>query len=81
MPLISYLCFAFIAGLLAGAVIGRCEMLHNLGMTWADFRKRTKPESPVDRGNALLKAQQEMREADPRPSEEIVRDMRETEWK
>jgi hypothetical protein len=40
MPLFIYLCFAFIAGLLAGAVIGRCEMLHNLGMTWADFRQR-----------------------------------------
>ena len=40
MPLFSYLCFAFGAGLLASAVIWRCEMLHNLGMTWADFRQR-----------------------------------------
>lgn len=53
-------------------------------MRWDHFsgnhRKKTKPETPVDRGNALLKAQQEMREADPRASEEIVREQRETDW-
>lgn len=53
-------------------------------MRWDHFsgnhRKHRKPETPVDRGNALLRAQEEMREADPRPSEEQVRDMRETDW-
>lgn len=36
--------------------------------------------SRVDRGNALIKAQQEMRDADPRLSEEVVREMREDDW-
>lgn len=53
-------------------------------MRWDNFsgnrRKQTKPATPVDRGNALLKAQQEMREADPRPSEQQVREQRETDW-
>jgi hypothetical protein len=54
-------------------------------MRWDHFsgnrRKHTKPETPLDRGNALTRAQEEMRETDPRPAEEIVREQRDTEWK
>jgi hypothetical protein len=36
-------------------------------------------QSRIDRGNAILKAQEAARKADPRPSEEIVREER-GEW-
>lgn len=36
-------------------------------------------QSRVDRGNAILKAQKAMRDADRRPSEEIVREMRDND--
>ena len=35
--------------------------------------------SKLDRRNAVLRAQRDARETDPRPSEEIVRDLRD-EW-
>jgi len=42
VPLFSYLCFAFGAGLMVGAVCGRTELLRSLGMTWVDYCKRMK---------------------------------------
>jgi hypothetical protein len=42
MPLFIYLCFAFGAGLIVGAVVGRTEMLRSLGMTWTDYFHRLK---------------------------------------
>jgi hypothetical protein len=37
-------------------------------------------QSRIDRGKAILKAQEEARAADPRPSEEIIREQRD-EWR
>ena len=49
-------------------------------VTCPKCRKLLAALSPVDQGNEVIR-EQEVKRADPRPSEEIVREQRETEWK
>ena len=54
-------------------------------LTEEDFRRAAaalaqRVTSPIDRGNAIIKAQEAMRDADDRPSEEIIHGQRD-EWR